>query len=67
MGDRKPHNLGRIILVLNRGKFCWRRDEMLIHDMMIHFWSSQMFLSDADMFYLSCSAYIFNILYIALI
>ena len=35
--------------------------------MMIHFWSSQMLLYDADMSYLSYPAYIFNILYIVLL
>ena len=40
---------------------------MLVHDMMIYCWSSQMFLYDADMSYLSYSAYILNILYIALL
>ena len=40
---------------------------MSIHDMMIDCWSSQMFLQDAHMSYLLHSAYILNILYIALL
>ena len=50
VGDRKVQNL---VLVLNRG-------------IMIHFWSTEMFLQDADMSYLSYPTYILNILYIAL-
>ena len=50
VGDRKVQNL---VLVLNRG-------------IMIHFWSIEMFLQDADMSYLSYPTYILNILYIAL-
>ena len=50
VGDRKVQNL---VLVLNRG-------------IMIHFWSIEMFLQDADMSYLSYPTYIMNILYIAL-
>ena len=50
VGDRKIQNL---VLVLNRG-------------IMIHFWSIEMFLQDADMSYLSYPTYILNILYIAL-
>ena len=50
VGDRKVQNL---VLVLNSG-------------IMIHFWSIEMFLQDADMSYLSYPTYILNILYIAL-
>ena len=40
---------------------------MSIHDKMIYCWSSQMFLKDADISYLSYSAYTLNILYITLL
>ena len=50
VGNTKVQNL---VLVLNRG-------------IMIHFWSIEMFLQDADMSYLSYPTYILNILYIAL-
>ena len=67
MGDRKFQNLGRVALVLNRDWLYWKGDGRSIHDMMIYFWSSEMFLYDADMSYVSYSAYILNILYIALL
>ena len=50
-GDRRFSNLGGVIekhyrwgvSVLNGNYFCWK-DGRSIHDMMIHYWSSQMFL-----------------------